>query len=69
MIISQDQDNVGPISGGEVWFPVSLVDDIGVETLGPRLLAGAGADGDSQDDEEGDGDGCHVGVRAPCSLS
>ena len=61
MIISQDQDNVGPISGGEVWFPVSLVDDVGV-VVGPSLLAGGGDDCSSQDDEECDGDECHAGA-------
>ena len=64
MIISQHQDNVGPISGGEVWFPVSLVDDVGV-VVGPCLLAGGDGDCDSQDDEECDGDESHVGERAP----
>ena len=63
MVISQYEDDVGPISGGEVWFPVSLVDNIGVVAVGPRLLAGAGADCDSQDDEECDGDEGHVDVR------
>ena len=61
MVISQYQDDVGPISGGEVWFPVSLVDDVGVLTA--RLLTGAQGDCDSQDDEECDGDEFHDDVR------